>query len=45
VVKTLLGSIDPVFDTLDEKRHESAAKAYTASVVTADAMDACCNVM
>jgi hypothetical protein len=45
VVKTLLGSIDPVFDTLDEKRHESAARAYTASVVTADAVDNCCSVM
>jgi hypothetical protein len=45
VVKTLLGSIDPVFDTLDEVRHESAAKAYTASVVTADAVDNCCSVM
>jgi hypothetical protein len=45
VVKTLLGSINPLFDSLDEKRHNSAAKAYTASVVTSDAVDACCNVM
>jgi hypothetical protein len=45
VVKTLLGSIDPVFDTLDEKRHNSAAKVYTASVVTTDAMDSCCRLM
>jgi hypothetical protein len=45
VVKTLLGSIDPLFDLLDEKRHNSAAKAYTASVVASDAIYSCCNVM
>lgn len=45
VVKTLLGSIDPVFDSLDEVRHQRAAVAYTASTVGTDAMDACCTVM
>jgi hypothetical protein len=45
VVKTLLGSIDPVFDTLDEVRHRSAAVAYTASNATSDAMNACCSLM
>jgi hypothetical protein len=45
VVKTLLGSIDPVFDTLDETRHTSAAKAYTATTAASDTMDACCRVM
>lgn len=45
VVKTLLGSIDLLFDSLDEKRHNSAAKVYTASVVGGDAVDACCSVM
>jgi hypothetical protein len=45
VVKTLLGAIDPVFDTLDEVRHRRAAAAYTASTVTSDAIDNCCSVM
>jgi hypothetical protein len=45
VVKTLLGSVDPVFDTLDETRHTSAAKAYTATAAASDTMDACCRVM
>lgn len=45
VVKTLLGPIDPVFDALDEARHQSAAVAYTKSTVTQDVMEACCRLM
>jgi hypothetical protein len=48
VVKTLLGPIDPYFDTLDEgnqKRDTRAAIAYTAAVATTDSMDGCCRVM
>ncbi len=37
VVKTLLGSIDPVFDRLDEKRSNNT--------LVYDAINACCNVM
>lgn len=45
IVKTLLGPIDPVFDSLDEVRHQRAAAVYTASTVGTDAMDACCSIM
>lgn len=53
VVKTLLGSVDPIIDNLDEVRQHSVdearqqkvAAAYTTSTVTSDAMDNCCSVM
>jgi hypothetical protein len=45
VVKTLLGSIDPAFDSLDEIRQQKAVIAYTASTVTHDTMDTCCTII
>jgi hypothetical protein len=42
VVKTLLGAIDPVFDKLDEKRHQRATATYTSSNII---MDTCCSIM